>query len=252
MVQEKVIDKLRKLNAHAESAAKLGNEAEAQAFASMVQRLLLEHKLSMTDVEWEQREAEEPVERRYVDFEKHGLRNKKARVPWTEKLANIVARAHDCRMLLAGRHTNRVVFVGARSDVQQCEYTFIVLVRLAERVAERAYVKYFYECQAASDVTLARGFKINFLWGFLVRLQERLEAERSATRAGATTLALVHVSKALARVDRETDRIAGCMMPRIHIRLSENMAGTLEGRAAADRVELHRGVESRRAAPQLA
>lgn len=37
--------------AHAESAEKIGNEEEAQAFAAMLQKLLLKHKLSMTEVE---------------------------------------------------------------------------------------------------------------------------------------------------------------------------------------------------------
>jgi len=37
---ETIIDKLRKLRAHAESAQKIGNEAEAQAFAAKVQELL--------------------------------------------------------------------------------------------------------------------------------------------------------------------------------------------------------------------
>ena len=46
--QEKVIDKIRKLNAMAEGAEKIGNRTEAEAFATKVQEMLLNHKLTMS------------------------------------------------------------------------------------------------------------------------------------------------------------------------------------------------------------
>jgi 1,6-anhydro-N-acetylmuramate kinase len=50
MTQEKILEKLGKIKAHMESAQEIGNEAEAQAFASMLQNLLTKHKLEMTDI----------------------------------------------------------------------------------------------------------------------------------------------------------------------------------------------------------
>jgi hypothetical protein len=52
MTQEKILDKLGKIKAHMESAQEIGNEAEAQAFAAMLQSLLLKHKLEMTDIQY--------------------------------------------------------------------------------------------------------------------------------------------------------------------------------------------------------
>lgn len=53
----KVIKKLKKLIAHAESARAIGNTAEAAAFAERIQQLLSRHNLSMSEVELH--EAEE-------------------------------------------------------------------------------------------------------------------------------------------------------------------------------------------------
>ena len=47
---EKILDKLGKIKAHMESAAEIGNVAEAQVFGVMLQNLLAKHKLEMTDI----------------------------------------------------------------------------------------------------------------------------------------------------------------------------------------------------------
>lgn len=261
MVDEKLLDKLRKLKAHAESAEKIGSEAEAQAFASKLQDLLLTHKLAMTDVEWDQREANEPVEERVTDYEANGLKTKKVRDPFGEKLANIIARAHDCKLLLRstsrfnGRGiratvcTNHLIFIGVRSDVVQCEYTFYVLLRLVESIAEKAYCKFFYECQDRGQVEEARGFKSAFKWGFLNRLQERLTYERQAKEEAASSWALVHISKSLTRVQERYTQVCGGNARRISQGVRENAAGTAHGRAAADSVKLNKGIEATGAKP---
>ena len=51
----------------AEGAKAIGSEAEAQAFAEMLQKLLMDHKLEMTDLEFEEMEKEQPVERHMID-----------------------------------------------------------------------------------------------------------------------------------------------------------------------------------------
>ena len=66
MTQEKILEKLGKIKAMADSAKEIGNEAEAQAFAAMLQNLLLKHKLDMTDVQYGVHLQEEPVEQSFV------------------------------------------------------------------------------------------------------------------------------------------------------------------------------------------
>ena len=61
---ENVIDKLRKIMAHAASAREIGNLAEAEAFAAKAQELLLRHKLDMTEVEFAAESSRAGYERR--------------------------------------------------------------------------------------------------------------------------------------------------------------------------------------------
>ncbi len=113
---EKIIDKIRKLHAHAQSAEKIGSEAEAQAFAQMVNQLLNKHRLELTDIQFEERRKNEPVEQAEINFREHGdtfrgkkveWKQKKVRVEWIERLAGIVARAHSCEILVVER-SNRL------------------------------------------------------------------------------------------------------------------------------------------------
>ena len=55
---EKLIDKLKKIKAHADSAEKIGNEEEAYAFAAMLQKLLAKHNLDMSQIEWEEKKQQ--------------------------------------------------------------------------------------------------------------------------------------------------------------------------------------------------
>ena len=61
MTRDKMIDRIQKLLAHADSAKKLGNEEEAQAFAAKVNELLLKHKLSMSSVEVAAQDADDAM-----------------------------------------------------------------------------------------------------------------------------------------------------------------------------------------------
>lgn len=90
---DKVIDKVQKLHAHAESAKKIGNEAEAQAFAAKVQELLTQYKLSMSDVEFARRDDEDPIDQAEVNLTKHGFRTKQVRIEWQEMLAAVIGRS---------------------------------------------------------------------------------------------------------------------------------------------------------------
>ena len=58
MATDQIIEKLRKLIAHEQSARTIGNIAEAEAFASKIQDLLTAHKLDMSEVDFQARDIE--------------------------------------------------------------------------------------------------------------------------------------------------------------------------------------------------
>ena len=129
--REKILEKLQKIKAHAESAEKIGSQAEAEAFAAMFQQLLLKHKISATEVEVEQLERDEPVDKFQVDWQ--DIRVRSTRIAWIERLAGIVARAYFCRILVHPRSSN-ITIVGRKSDAAIAEYMLVTLVREFSRL----------------------------------------------------------------------------------------------------------------------
>jgi len=197
MTTDKVLDKLKKIQAHAESAAKIGNEAEAQAFAEMLQRMLTAHKLEMTDLEFEVMEKTEPVVRKGVDYQDVG--HKKSRVAWRENLASMIARAHFCRILVTPG-SSRITLVGKANDIAVAEFMIVTLTRAADGITKSEHQKYCWEVyKRDGNCSAARGFKESFMTAFLSRLQQRFaDLRREIVN---TSTALVRVNTADKAVD---------------------------------------------------
>jgi hypothetical protein len=184
--RQKVIDRLAKLKRHAESAEKIGSEAEAQAFAAMVQQLLLKHNLDMTDLEYEATVDAEPVGVHYINYAKHPrVKIRHTRVLWIEQLAGVIARAHHCR-ILTHSGTSRVSLIGRKSNCEIAEYMFVVMQRQMERISHAAWwaahrerLKNGLTNEDARAELL--GFRSAFLSGFIARLEERYNEERRTT-----------------------------------------------------------------------
>lgn len=201
----KILEKLGKIKRHMESAADIGNEDEAAAFAAMLQNLLMKHKLDMSDVEYASEMKEEPIveetigtcwkdgKQVYRDFPDVEVRNR--RVPWIEHLGGIICRYHSCEVIVT-RRSSKLYFCGHKSNVQVVTYLFVVLHRAAEKLADKAYAERWRECLQSGDVTACRGFRNGFLQGFVHRIGQRFQEELDKFQdAHAQAGALVRVNK---------------------------------------------------------
>lgn len=196
--RERVLDKLKKMYRHAKSAEAIGSEAEAQAFAAKVQELLSRHKIDMSEVEYQKLDETDPILWRYVDFDSANVPIRTRRVEWQENIADVVCQAYFCKLVLASKGSG-LHFVGRGSDAEAAEQVFLYLIRVASNLADKAYVRFFFEARAAGNVRLARGFRASYLRGFAGRLTERFSEERERMRqeAAASQLALVRLTDAL-------------------------------------------------------
>jgi len=238
MTFDKIVDKIRKLKAHADSAELIGNEAEAEAFAEMFQKMMLEHKVEMTDLEFEEFEKTEPVEKHRINYTQYpDIKLKNARVQWIERLAGVIARAHFCRILVHPG-SSRITLVGRKQDSLVVEYMFITLQRVAARMSYLEYGKYNRECMRRDgNAHGAHGFREAWLQSFIMRLAERYEAEKNSQKAAGCT-ALVRFNAADAAVDdymKEFKKKASALAT---VR-SWNGEGHRRGRAAADSINLN-------------
>jgi hypothetical protein len=206
--RERILDKLKKMYAHSKSAEAIGSEAEAQAFAAKIQELLSQHKIELSEVEYQKLDETDPVVRRYVKWDSVGIPIKRKRVDWHEFMARFVCSAYFCKVLVV-TGSSHLIFAGRGTDIDAAEQVFLYLVRVAGRLADAAYVKYFYEAKAAGNVEMARGFRASYLNGFTLRLAERYEEERERIRRqhadGGT--ALVRLTDALKAVDSYLDKL---------------------------------------------
>lgn len=239
--KSKLLSKLAKLKAAQEGEAKLGNEEAAQAFAAKLNDMLLQHELTMSDVEWAATHDDEMVELG-ADLEKHGIKRARVRCAWQEALASVVAEANMCQVIVR-KGTNRVAFVGTRAHAAIAEYSFCVLARAADDLSRKAYNKKFYGLKnSGQDVAGARGYRASWLTAFVTRLYWRFREERlrAGSNAGA---ALVRLDTAALRAAAEAERRTGGRTANSGKLKAPNQAGRVDGTLAANEVELRKGLQ---------
>jgi hypothetical protein len=232
MTTEKLLEKLRKIRTHAESAAKIGSQAEAEAFAAMFQKLLLDHKIHASEVEVETQEREEPVGRRDVEWSDHGLPYGARRIAWIEELAHVVSRAYFCRFLVV-TGSSRIILVGRRTDTEVAEYMLVTLVRAAERLVRKEYQLF----RKANPHSETRGFQVSFMAAFVRRLAQRYSEQRRSAEASSST-ALVRVNRAESAVTKWVEDNCRKKASGIGQRTMYNADGAARGRAVADSMSL--------------
>lgn len=235
MTADKILDKLAKLKARAEGEKRIGETAAAEAFAAMINKLLLEHELSETDIPLAP--EVDPIIEHLVRPQDHDIKFTNVRIGWQERLAGIVARAHLCRHLVS-TGTNYITFVGTKSHVMVAEYAYVTLVRTAARLSYYAMKKYYREHCDEPGFTIDN-YRAAWLRGFISRISERFdEVRRQEMEAtGSSSTALIRLSEQLTRASQYLDdkKVRSVRAARVG---SGNIYGQIEGRRAADKMNI--------------
>ena len=242
--KEKIVDKIKKLHDHAKSAAKIGSEAEAQAFAAMMQKLMSEHKILMSEIEHAKLDETDPVV--YVYTSGEALRKGKPYFPqqrmmWMELLARTVAKAHYCESAVVLRSAKQI-FIGRRTDGEAAKAAFDYLAVAAQHLASDAY-----QAGHAEAKRLGRpwrpGFRESWLVGFCQRLNERYDEELNAIKAkwANSGTALIRLTDAMTVVKQFMEKAEMKKAPRLQRLEVSNEDGYQKGRKAAEDVALKEG-----------
>lgn len=239
--KEKIIDKVKKLRDHAKSAEKIGSEAEAQAFAAMMQKLMSEHKILMSEIEHAKLDETDPIVRIATDGS--SLRKGKRfypqqRLVWMELLARTVAKAHYCEAAI--RLGSAVqVFIGRRTDAEAAKMAFEYLSTAALHLAYNAWQT--ARAKAKREGTEWRpGFRESWLVGFCQRLGERYDEEMEAIKMqwAQSGTALMRLTDAMTVVKNYLAKAPMRKAPRLQGVEVENEDGYMKGRKAAEDVAL--------------
>lgn len=245
MTTERIIDRIQKLKAHQESAAKLGSVAEAEAFAEMINRLLLKHELTEVDLNVA-RQEDDPIVNVYTRPEAYGQKHVMERVAWQEALASIVAHAHLCKFLVI-KGSSKLVFVGTRVNAETAEYAFGVLAGAADRMSHKDRNRWVNEQRKKGQYTgSTRGFRDSWLTAFVTRIKERFDEARRKTveETGNASTALIRLDQTLARVTEYIDERYKSKARGLNLNTGSNSEGFRRGREAADSMAIgQRGIK---------
>jgi len=214
-MEDNTIQKLKKMIAHQQSAAALGNTAEAEAFAQRIQQWLTKHKLSMSDLQAKEEEKEGVSSGLAVDPRRFGMKDKDDMIPWLLTLAHNIAKVNDCEILVntkvrnatkaeqkktgkfyASQTTNQFVFVGIETDRLVAEELYVYMAKLAWEMAgkEGDRLKESFRAEIMLKLGKCAGghlsaklhdFRHSFCKGFAKAVTERLVAAREKEKAAA-------------------------------------------------------------------
>ena len=115
-----IIDKIRKLHHHAESAKKVGSEKEAKAFAKEVQRLLEKHNLELSDIELQEE----------IDNIQQGLLYRDS-CWWEQGLATMLAQFNGGEIVISSSD-DHLILVATPTNMEAISYLFHKLRNFVE------------------------------------------------------------------------------------------------------------------------
>lgn len=253
----KILKKLVKLQAQRQSEAELGNAEAAEAFAGMINKMLIEYELNPSDIDYARSADNDPVVEIRANLAHYGIKDSKVRVAWQESLASGVARAHLCTILIIPS-SNKILFVGTKSHATVAEYVYGTMVPLIEKLSKQAEVTYWKQTGAGRGINnKAKGYRSAWIDAFITRIWERFaEARRAAVAAHAassgtsTETGLIRLDGALVKVQKYIDdkfahRRAASRAGILNHRSRNHADGRAAGRAAADNITLgQRGVST--------
>lgn len=194
------MSKIGKLLAKAKSLETLGNIEEAALFSEKVTELLLQHKLSMSDLDLSTQDTVDPINRTMVQPSKAGYEFKKQRIAWQENLAVAVASENFCRIFVHVG-SNYVTFIGRNSDREVAIYLFTVLVREISQMVVKEYAIAWRRESKHGDVTRLRGFKPSFYAGAVDAIAARISAKRASVMKARDARSTAIVLSATTAVD---------------------------------------------------
>ncbi len=219
-----MVEKLQKLIKHQQSAAAIGNQAEAEAFAGRVQALLTKHKLSMSDLEAKEEEKEGVTSGLAVDPRRFGMKDKDGMIPWLLNLAQAIAKVNECEVLVqqtmkqttkkeqkAGKFftaktTNQFIFVGIEADRLAAEEFYVYMAKLVWEMAGKSgdSVKEKFrqdimwqlgKCAPGHLSAKLHDFRHSYCKGFVSEVSRRLveakEKEKAAAKNTETGLMII-------------------------------------------------------------
>lgn len=236
----KLLERIMKLHASAESFKKIGSEAEAMEFARAAQALLVKHELDLSDIEYELQQKNDPIKAHLFT-----LTGAKTRILWSETIAAYCARAHFCQAMNVP-DSDAIGLIGRRQHRQVAEFMIITLVRLGYQLAQDALAEHVQYVMTSRKKAKVEGFTDSFLLAYAGRVCERYDGFMHETMVSHSKTAMIRLSTEHQLVQQVVDEMeaAGAVgegetnAPKLPPVETLNKAGIEAGIEAGNRVGL--------------
>lgn len=244
-MENKILDKIKKLMRHKESAEAIGSTAEAEVFAVKIQKLLNEYNLSLSDISLEERQ--DNITKTKEDAKSPGFKGRSS-----YRVMKVVAKFNWCKVYCSSKSTdNYMILVGSPENIEVCKYIHSVVFNVAVKEGRKSYSKYKKEFEenvikrALFNKPISRGAYLRtFIEGFSSGLYDKFEAEQNQfkkenTNAGAIIVAnegliLSFVEKSLGKIQTKKQKGG----------IGENTNASNLGYSAGRNVQITKGIET--------
>jgi hypothetical protein len=231
---DEIKEKLRKLIAKEESSRELGNQMEAEAFASKIQELLLQYELDIEEVRGKDKASD--IEKEKVDITDIVGSHEGT---WVYLLYGVGAENNFCKVVMPYKWDyNYLTLIGEENNREFTHYFVNQLISKLRELARRSFKEY-----RGTDKrnTYIRAFLRGAVDGIKSRLQkDRKEAMDSTPQV----YGLVVRKDAALRIFMDQAYRPGSLGSRSNTSTS-SQAGYLNGVAAGQGVSINKGVSSR-------
>lgn len=190
-----VINRLRKLREHAESARAIGNDAEALAYLDKVRDLMDAKGLTEDDIRSADTPADELTTAHAAAF---GVLRERRAPPddWEIMLGNAVASLHGVVALFYGTRSSPMFF-GRRQQIEAACLAYLRLHRYAYDTARHRTAEYQKHLRATAGHGNTMGFRMSWLDGFAAMVRERVDDPSRARGTAIVSRAVAEAQEAL-------------------------------------------------------
>lgn len=195
-MNERIIDRLRKLLNHERSAREIGNIEEAEAFAVKIQQMLDNYNLAMSDIDIE--EARSTVAGEETEY--------KVQHVWQRQLLGQIAEINGCQMIVTPPYICIVGTEGDRAIVNEV-YRYFEGLGLDLAMASLKEYKALGEYRRKRKKTRATlSYKGSFLLGYALSLSRRLQDQHKASMQTASEgTALIYIGNKMVDAEHWTN-----------------------------------------------
>lgn len=194
-LDDRLIAKLRAILARTQSP----EEGEAATAMEMLQRFLLQHNLSVADLESKGQQAKAKVTERGIDLGK-------AAFTWKLDLAESIAEHYFCVGIVNRYDKTKkatITFIGRPDNVESLNMLYNWVMEQIKRLAAES--RKLHQVENGQHIDPLR-WQVNFGSGCVARLMDRLGTAKANADANTTSLVIHHMSEISDYTEEKYDR----------------------------------------------